>query len=163
MSSALTAAAIGAAGVVIGAAVAGASGWWTATVAARQVRAARRAERRETAYTEFILSAEALHRVITASETLPDVRPSESIGNHVAQASGSISRTYIAVMVAGTAEAADIGADIYRKAQEIWHWFTGTVAHPPLSPELAAELRGHLDAYTSLLARFADVARRELA
>jgi len=163
MSSALTVAAIGAAGVVTGAVVGGASGWWTATLTARHARAARRSERREAAYTEFIVNAEALHRLITASETLPDTRPNDTFGSHVAQATGSIGRTYIAVMLAGSAEAASIGADIDRKARDIYHWFTSTVTRLPLSPEEIEELHTHLNAYTSLLGRFADVAQRELA
>lgn len=163
VTGALTDAVIGAAGVVTGAVVGAASGWWTATLTARHAATARRNERREAAYTEFLASAELLHRVINDWESVPGTQPADTIGYHVAQAAGSVYRSYVAVLVAGSAEASDIGADVDGKARAIRHWFTSSVSSVPLSPELAEQLHDHVRSYVALLGRFAEVARRELA
>lgn len=162
MTGALTAAVIGAAGAVTGAAVGAASGWWTATLTARHAERTRRAERRESAYAEFLTSSEALHRIITASETMLATKPGDTIGGHVAQATGSVSRAYIAVLIAGSPEAASTGADIDGKARDIHRWFTSTVSGIPLTPQADGELGSHLSEYTALLGKFAETARREL-
>lgn len=157
-----TAAAVGAGGVVIGAVIAAASSWWATSLTARQARKAQRAARREAAYTEFILCAETLHRVMTDWGTVPGTQPADTIGHHVGHAAGSVYRTYIAVMLTGSEQAAGAGVDVYRKAWDIRRWFTRTVTTLPLSQELGQDLEGQVAEYVALLRRFAAIARTEI-
>ena len=145
--------------VVVGAGL----GWVATWTAGRRSRAERRSDIRREAYGTFIGAAEELTRLFSAYHTVESPpAPESTIGENVARYVGSVSRGYVAVLLAGPSQAKEPAARVRKEAWALLSSLRGYGRPRDLPADTLKELLAHIDAYIMACDTFIAFAEKTL-
>lgn len=150
---AFIAAAVGAAGAIVG-----------AFLVARWARADALASRRQAAYDAFIGSHDELYRLLNVPGTTGVTDPGATFGALVAGALGATSRAYASVVLVGSDAVVGLARKWQERAWEAYDWFYPASACTPMSrAELGQQLEQRRAAEEAFAEDFRQEVRREVA